>query len=129
VVSERVAATVRRQRGPTAVALGYATVVLVASLLPASGSGLGATGPLGLVAVDLWLHAVGYAVLAVVVAIAVEARGRDALSAVVVAVVLYGLLIEGLQGLAPTRALSLLDALANAVGAVTGAVARSLADR
>jgi len=128
-VSERVAGTVRRRRGPTAVALCYALGVLVASLLPASGSGLGAMGPLGLVAVDLWLHAVGYAVLAVLVAIAVEARNRDALSAVVVAVVLYGLLVEGLQGLAPTRAPSLLDALANAVGAVVGAGVRSLLGR
>ena len=128
-MSRRWLAIASGRRWWTVLALCYAAVVLVASLLPASGSELGATGPLGLLAVDLWLHAVGYAVLAVVVAIPIEARGRDALSAVVVAVVLYGLGVEGLQGLAPTRAPSLLDALANAVGAVVGAAVRSLLGR
>jgi VanZ family protein len=129
VVSERWRSTVKGRRGRTALALGYATGVLVASLLPAPGSGLGASGPLGLVAVDLWLHTVGYAVLATLVAVAIGTRERRALAAVVLAVVLYGLLIEVLQSLSPTRAASLLDAVANAVGAIVGAGVRSTIGR
>ncbi|WP_018257523.1 VanZ family protein [Halomicrobium katesii] len=124
----RVAATVERHRWAL-LAVGYAVGVLVASLLPASGAGLGATGPLGLVAVDLWLHAVGYGALAVLAATAWSARDARAVAAVVVAVVLYGVAIEGLQGLAPTRTPSLLDATANAVGAVAGVGLRGLTSR
>jgi VanZ family protein len=113
--------------------VAWAGFVLVASVIEPSG---GAPSPpvLGLPA-DKVLHGLTYATLAAALAVGlatVESErlpgnvlrerplGRVALLAVVVATA-YGLAIEGVQFPIPYRTFDLLDALANAVGAVVGA--------
>ncbi len=101
---------------PIAVALA----ILAASLLPGSTSSAagGAVGPVG---VDKLLHAVGYAVLAAVVLAALRRpTGREVL-AVVVLVTAFGGAVEILQAPVPGRSVSVLDLVADAVGAVLGA--------
>jgi len=101
-----------RRRLPVAVA----TVVLVASLVPGSGG-----GAVALAGVDKLLHGVGYAVLAVTALVAIRARtGRASLGVVLLATV-FGGIVELLQGPVPGRSASLLDLVADAVGAVVGA--------
>jgi VanZ family protein len=90
--------------------------VLVASLLPAEGAS--ALGPFGVLGLDKWLHAVGYATLAGAVSLA---DGRAIVG--VLAAVAYGASIELLQLGVSYRSGSALDALANATGAVVGALA------
>lgn len=97
---------------PVAVAL----VILVASLVPGGGGG----GTLGPVGVDKLLHVVGYAVLAGTSLWALRDRRLGATLAVVVLVTGYGGVVELLQGPVPGRAVSLLDLVADAVGAVLG---------
>jgi VanZ family protein len=109
-------------------------VVVVASLLPPElflGPDTGATpdlrGPLGLVGLDKWLHALGYAVLAgtLVPAVAADRPGRRSLAGTVVVAFAVaagvGLGVELLQWPHPGRTASLVDAAANLVGAAVGA--------
>ncbi|WP_323675375.1 VanZ family protein [Halorubellus sp. PRR65] len=98
------------------VVAALATVVLVASLVPGGGRAL--ASPFGVVRGDKWLHAVGYAVLAGAVT---YADGRAVVG--VLAAVAYGALVELLQLGVPYRSASALDAVANGVGAVVGALA------
>lgn len=99
-----------------AVAVG--TVVLVFSLVPLGGGG-GELAVLG-VGIDKLLHVVDYAALAFALGYAVRTRNPTALLAVFVAAVAVGGVIELLQGLVPTRGMSLWDAVANAAGAALG---------
>ncbi len=109
---------------PAAVA---ATAVIAASLLPADGGGT-ATTLLG-VGADKWLHAAGYAVIAVLAdgADAADAGHRRPWPVVVAAVALLGFGVELAQLPLATRAFSLLDAAANAVGATVGVAIHRLA--
>lgn len=91
-----------------------AVVVLVASLAP-SGDGALAS-PFGAFGGDKWLHALGYAAIAGAVT---YAHGRATVG--VLGATAYGVLVELLQAAVPYRSASALDALANAVGATTGA--------
>ncbi|NHX36874.1 MULTISPECIES: VanZ family protein [Halolamina] len=104
-----------RTRGwlPVAVAL----VILAASLVPGGGGG-GTVGPVG---VDKLLHVAGYAVLAAGTLVALRERTLRATLAVIVLVTLFGGVVELLQGPVPGRAVSLLDLVADAVGAGLGA--------
>ena len=100
-------------------AVAFALLLLVVSLLPAPEAGRPIPVLLG-VALDKWVHAGSYAVLAWLLA---RARGSRTLAAVVPVVALaacYGGGIELLQGLTPSRSLSGADAMANAIGAVVG---------
>lgn len=89
--------------------------ILVASVVP--GGGASALGPLGVVGLDKWLHAIGYATLAGAVTVA---YGRVTVG--VGAAVAYGVFIEFVQLGVPSRSGSVLDALANLAGAVVGAL-------
>lgn len=117
----------RRRRQWALLACVYAGGVLVLSLLPAEGSHLGTTGPLGLLARDRWIHAAGYAVLAVLVTLALDARTDRSLVIVVTIVVVYGASIEGFQAMVSTRTPSVVDASANTLGAVVAVAVRSCA--
>lgn len=88
-----------------------ASAVLVASLVPLGSAGSGVPGA------DKLLHAVGYGLLCAAV---LRWRRPGALGgalAAIAAVATYGAGVELLQGAVPTRSPSLLDALANALGA------------
>jgi VanZ family protein len=100
---------------PVAVALA----ILAGSLVPGSASGA-AGGTVGPVGVDKLLHVVGYAVLAVIRLWAAPARDARSVLAVVVAVTAFGGAVELLQWPIPGRSVSLLDLVADAVGAVLG---------
>ncbi|MBP1987845.1 VanZ family protein [Halolamina salifodinae] len=94
-------------------------VILAASLVP--GGGGGATiGPVG---VDKLLHGAGYAALAAATLFARRARMARVFLAVVVAVTVFGGVVELLQGPVPGRHVSALDLVADAVGALAGGAA------
>ncbi|SEO41648.1 VanZ like family protein [Halorientalis persicus] len=97
-------------------AVCYAVIVLGASVVEPPAGGLTPTGPLGLVGVDKWVHAVGYATLAVLLAYALRATTTRRLVVVAALAIAYGAGIEVVQSFLPFRAFSLADALANAVG-------------
>jgi len=103
-----------RSRGwlPVIVAL----LVLAASLVPGGGGG-GTLGPIG---VDKLLHVVGYAVLAGTSLYALRTRTRRTTLVVFVLVTAFGGVVELLQAPVPGRAISLLDLVADAVGAALG---------
>ena len=100
-----------------ALAVGWALIILAASLQPGGATGSLAS-PLGLVAPDKWFHATGYAVLAALLAAAALPRTRRRHLAVLLAVVAYGACVELLQVPVAGRSGDPADALANAVGAV-----------
>jgi len=104
-----------------ALAVGVAAVVLVASLAnpPATG---GPTVIFG-VGTDKWLHLLAYAGLASAVAYArLDAEGLSgrALLGVFLLVAAYGFGVELVQSPLPARAFDLVDAAANALGAILG---------
>ena len=103
-----------RSRGwlPVAVAL----IVLAASLVPGGGGG----GTIGPVRVDKLLHVVGYAVLAGTSLYALRAPTRRTALVVFVLVTAFGGVVELLQAPVPGRAMSLLDLVADGVGAALG---------
>lgn len=96
--------------------LAVALLILVASLVPGGGGG----GTLGPVGVDKLLHVAGYAVLAGTSLWTLRDRRLGTTLAVVVLVTGYGGVVELLQGPVPGRAVSLLDLVADAVGALLG---------
>lgn len=67
---------------------------------------------------DFILHAFGYFGLTVLLVFS-QRRPRIWISAIVAMII--GISLEGVQGLTPDRAMQASDALANAVGALTGA--------
>ena len=99
---------------------GYALTVVVASVLPTPAGGLTPTGPLGVVGVDKWMHAVGYAVLGFGVASALGTRRAREIGWAVAAASLFGATLELVQALLPYRSCSLFDMGANVFGAVLG---------
>ncbi|UIO99524.1 VanZ family protein [Halobaculum sp. CBA1158] len=108
-----------------AIVAAITTVVVTASLLPMpTGSEAGGTvAPPGS---DLVMHAVGYAAVAYTLARTLPTRGRRrsllALVGVAVAATGIGAGVELAQEFVPGRTPSLLDGVANAVGAVGGAL-------
>ncbi|MCO8267997.1 VanZ family protein [Haloferax sp. AB510] len=103
-----------------AIAVGYAFVVLVASVVPTPPGSLTPMGPLGLVGLDKWVHAVGYAGLGFTVGAAVRARGRKEVVRAVVVVAAFGTGIELVQAVLPYRSFGVADVGANLLGAVVG---------
>ncbi|WP_257298328.1 VanZ family protein [Haloarchaeobius sp. FL176] len=101
-------------------AVGWATVVVVASLVDPPGAATATTGPFGVLPADKWQHGLGYALLGGLVA---RSFGRSTLRAALLAVgvvVAVGVGVEVLQSFVPWRTASLLDGTANAVGALVG---------
>ena len=96
--------------------------ILYASVLDPPASGLTPLGPLGLVGMDKWLHALAYAGLAGTLAVALAPRTPTS-RVVVLAGLLsvgYGVGIEFVQAPLPERSFSLADVAADAVGAALG---------
>ncbi|MFB6154251.1 MAG: VanZ family protein [Haloferacaceae archaeon] len=116
----------RVRERPVAVALAvcWAAATLVASLVapPQGGAGLAAVGPLGLLTVDRWVHALTYATLTLLVARALGATTDRGLFVAALASVGFGLVVEALQYPIPSRACDPADALTNAVGAAVAVV-------
>lgn len=109
-------------------AAAFAALLLVTSLVPVPDGASAAVPALLGVALDKWVHAGSYGLLTGLV---VWGRGRRdllAVGTVVVLVVGYGAGIELLQALVPTRDLSLLDAVANTVGALAVGLALAVVD-
>jgi VanZ family protein len=101
--------------------------IFYASLLAAPTSGLAPLGPLGLIGVDKWLHALAYVGLAGTLAVALV-PGRRTRRVAVLALVFtvgYGVAIEFAQAPLPERAFSVADMVANAIGAMLGAAVAS----
>ncbi|POG53836.1 VanZ family protein [Haloferax marisrubri] len=115
-------ARLRESPRRAAVALGYALVVLAASVVPTPPGSLAPMGPLGLVGLDKWVHAVGYAGLGFAFASAVRAEGRREVVAAVVTAGAFGAGIEVVQAVLPYRSFGVADAGANLAGAVLGGV-------
>ncbi|ELZ58143.1 MULTISPECIES: VanZ family protein [unclassified Haloferax] len=115
-------ARLRENPRRAAVALGYALGVFAASVAPTPPGSLAPMGPLGVVGLDKWVHAAGYAGLGFAFASAVRARGRDEVAAAVLAAGAFGAGIELVQAVLPYRSFGVADAGANLVGAVLGGV-------
>lgn len=98
----------------------YVLLVVVTSLLPSYG--VPSKWP-----IDKVMHFVAYAGMAILALFCFESR-RARLAALVGAVVL-GALLEWGQSFTPTRELSWLDELVNALGVIAGAVVFHLYDR
>ena len=120
--------------------------IFYASLLAAPDTGLPPLGPLGTFGMDKWLHALAYAGLAGTLAVALApgrttgratttmratttgrttTAGLSAVRVAVLALVLatgYGVGIEFVQAPLPKRYFSVVDMVANATGAVSGAL-------
>lgn len=119
-----------RRRSPAARWLVVALVagaVLVASVLPRPPGVVPPPrlGPFALVAPDWWLHAAAYAALSGALLFALDVPGRRRLAVVAPALVLavaFGMAIEGVQALLPTRRFEVADLFANAVGATAAGV-------
>ena len=111
-----------------AVLAAVTAVVVASSLLPGpTGPGGEPTPDVAPPGTDLLVHAVGYAAVAYALARALppRLRRRDALGSlagVVVATVALGAGVELAQGVVPGRDPSVRDAVANAVGALAGAL-------
>ena len=106
-----------------------AVAVFVASVLDPATVGAGGPtsgdGPLGVIGVDKWVHATAYATLALLGAFALSGRSshgldRWALALVVLGVAAFGAGIEVVQATLPARSFDLVDAAANATGALLG---------
>ena len=103
-------------------AVAVAAVILVGAVLRPSGVGR-ALGPLGVVGLDKYLHALAFGVLAVTIAVALRATSVERLVTTVVLVTVgYGLVVELVQLPLPYRSFSLLDVAADAVGAIVVAL-------
>ncbi|MFC7045593.1 VanZ family protein [Halobacteriaceae archaeon GCM10025711] len=98
--------------------VAYAAYLFVASVVDPPSNALSPAGPLGLVGLDKWLHAVAYAGLAFAVAYAILAHTPRDYLVVVLAAVAFGAGIEVVQYGLPERAFDVADMAANAVGAV-----------
>ncbi|MFH5799958.1 VanZ family protein [Haladaptatus sp. CMAA 1911] len=124
MTSVRAEATTRRR---WFVVVLVAAVICYFSVFASPDVGVERLGPLALFGRDKWYHALGYAVLAVSIAIAASGNrrggryGRVLLFAVAGAVV-FGIAMEFAQLAVPLRHTSALDVGADAVGAAVGAV-------
>ncbi|MBX0287343.1 VanZ family protein [Haloarcula salinisoli] len=103
-------------------AVAFAALLLVVSLVPTPETGgPPLPAPLG-IALDKWVHAASYGALTGLLAWARRSREVVVVGALAAFAVGYGVGIELLQGLVPSRGTSGADAVANAVGAVGGSV-------
>ena len=99
---------------------------LLASVVRADGVS-GALGPFGVVGLDKWLHALGYALLALALAYALAERPTGRVAATVfVGVIGFGFGVELLQATIPYRDFSWIDTVANGVGSAIGATTWSI---
>ncbi|MFC4550162.1 MULTISPECIES: VanZ family protein [Halorussus] len=98
-----------------------AGVIFYGSVLDSPGASLSPTGPLGLVGLDKWLHALGYAALGAALAVALRGDADRAILLAVVVSVGYGVGIEFVQAAIPARHFSVADMAADTVGAAVGA--------
>ncbi|MFB6081350.1 MAG: VanZ family protein [Halanaeroarchaeum sp.] len=105
-------------------AVAYALTLTTSTLVPGGGPGRSAPWPLGVVGIDMWLHLVGFLVLGALAAWAAR-DDRERVIGAVLAVALGGA-IELAQGPVAGRHPALLDALADAAGAVLGMALVSL---
>lgn len=102
--------------------------ILLASVIRPDGV-RDALGPLGIVGLDKWLHALAYAALSITLAYAfAEWDATTAAIAVFVLAMAFGLGIELVQAAVPYRDFSWLDLLANGIGAAVVAVAYRAVD-
>lgn len=112
--------------------LAVAAVVLYATVRPPP-SGFGDMGgPLGLVGLDKWLHALGFGCLAAAIAYALVGRGWTAAAVGLAAFSLavgYGASIEWLQRSIPSHHADAFDVMADAVGAAVALLAWRVAAR
>lgn len=100
-------------------ALAAAALLLYFSIVPPPAGGI-TRGPLGVLPLSVWLHAAGYAGLAVAVAYAMTDSARPGWQVVAVAfgaAVAYGVGIELAQATVPAREFSYADMGVNALGA------------
>lgn len=104
-----------------------AAAVFAASVTDPSGAA--AAGGRWFLGHDGWLHAAGYAVLGLLAAATVGARRLGDVAVVVAIVAAYGAGIEVVQWFLPARRFELLDAAANAAGALVGAGAVAIGAR
>ena len=95
-------------------AAGWLVVLVVGSIAPADTEQIQPAYVFG----DFVLHAFGYFGLTVLLVFS-QRQPRIWISAIVAMVI--GIALEGVQGLTPDRAMQASDALANTVGALTGA--------
>ena len=117
--------------GWAALAVGWAALAVAASVVspPSGAGGLAATGPLGLVGVDKWVHALTYATLTGLLAVALRARTRRELLAAALVSAGVGAGVEVVQSTLPARSGDPADALANLVGATAAALVWTVALR
>ncbi|WP_136717311.1 VanZ family protein [Halorientalis salina] len=118
--------SLRNGSGRVVAVVLYAAVVFAASVAVPPEGGTAMTGPLGVVGADKWFHAVGYAVLVVLVANALGTTTRSRLALAVTLATGYGLGIEVVQSALPWRSFDVLDALANFLGALLAGIVLSL---
>ena len=71
-------------------------------------------------ALAVWLHGLGYAALGAAVGLALMGRGRSAWLIAWCAITGYGLMLEVLQSLTPTRSFEVKDIGIDAIGAALG---------
>lgn len=69
---------------------------------------------------DVWLHGLGYAALGAAVGLAISARSRKVWLTAWLAITGYGLVLEILQSLTPTRSFEAKDIGVDAIGAALG---------
>jgi len=94
--------------------------IFVASVVPPPGEGLQLLGPLGLVGLDAWFHALAYAGLAGSLLYAMAATDRPLPVSVALALgvaVAFGFGVELVQAFLPIRRFEWLDVVANGFGA------------
>lgn len=103
-------------------AILFAALLLVASLVPVPESGAQQVPALFGLALDKWVHAGSYGLLTGLLVWGHERRTVVAVGALAVLAIAYGGGIELLQWAVPSRDISGLDFLANAVGAVLAGV-------
>ncbi len=104
-------------------AVAFAALVLVVSLIPIpDGGGDSLPGLLG-IALDKWVHAAGYGLLTGLLVRGAGTRDLAVVAALATLATGYGVAIELLQGMVATRGFSTADMLANAVGAAVAAIA------
>ncbi|MFC6757453.1 MULTISPECIES: VanZ family protein [Haloarcula] len=104
-------------------AIAFAVLLLVVSLVPAPETG-GAPLPTPFgIALDKWVHAGSYGALTGLLAWARRSREVVVVGALVALAIGYGVGIELLQGLVPSRGTSGADAIANTVGATLAGLA------
>ncbi|WP_084802625.1 VanZ family protein [Halorientalis sp. IM1011] len=94
----------------------YGVSLFAVSVADPPAGGLAPTGPLGLVAVDKWLHVLGYAALTLLIAYAVWPSTTRWLALAGALALGYGVVIEVVQAFVPSRSFSVADLGANVVG-------------